>query len=81
LTVRDGGLCLRVDDDGRGLPAVGSSGSAPHYGLRAMRERAAAMGADLEVGQGPGRRGTSVILRVPLAGHAAASSEPAATGA
>jgi signal transduction histidine kinase len=81
MTVRDGVLHLRVDDDGRGLSAVGSGGSVPHYGLRAMRERAAAIGADLEVGEGPGRRGTSVILRLPLAGHAVAASEPAVTGA
>jgi signal transduction histidine kinase len=71
MTVRDGVLSLRVEDDGRGLASTAGTGSVPHYGLRAMRERAAAIGAQLEVGEGPGRRGTAVSLRLSLAGHRA----------
>ena len=76
MTARDGVLDLRVEDDGRGLPSVASAGSVPHYGLRAMRERAAAIGATLDIGEGPGRRGTAVVLRLSLAGHAAPEREP-----
>jgi len=64
-----GSLVLRVQDDGRGLPEPEPERTVPHYGLRSMRERATAVGGTLDVGPGRGGRGTSVVLRVPLAPH------------
>ncbi|WP_079429523.1 sensor histidine kinase [Streptomyces katrae] len=63
-------LTLTVTDDGRGLPAGGTPPAAPgHYGLLGMRERAAAIGADLRLGPRPdGSRGTRIHLTLPLEG-------------
>ena len=60
FTDGDGGLSLRVTDDGRGFDpdAVG----AGHYGLVGMRERAGLLGGSLLVDSRPGR--TSVRLEV-----------------
>ena len=65
--IDDGVLTVSVADDGRGLPAEGSSGK-PGYGLRAMRERAMRVGASFDVA---GRRGggTEVRVALALAGH------------
>jgi signal transduction histidine kinase len=81
MGVHDGVLDLAIEDDGRGLPAAAAPGATPHYGLRAMRERAAAVGATLQVGPGPGGRGTAVVLRLALAGHDAAIGSPIAARA
>ena len=59
------GALLEVADDGIGLPAgkaVGASG----YGLLGMRERADAVGAQLEITSGPGK-GTVVRMRMRAA--------------
>ncbi len=63
LHARDGGLVLTVGDHGRGLPAEGASGA----GTRGMRERAALIGAQLEIGGGE-TRGCRVVLRVDAPG-------------
>lgn len=55
------GVALRVTDDGRGLPADGVAES----GIRAMRERALSIGAELRVGPRAGGPGTQVELEVP----------------
>jgi signal transduction histidine kinase len=56
------GLTLRIEDDGRGFdPAAPSPG---HLGLAVMRERAAAVGASLEVDSRPGT-GTRVRIAWP----------------
>ena len=78
MRVRDGALDLAIEDDGRGLPAVATPGATPHYGLRAMRERAVAIGARLDLEAGTGGRGTTVRLRLPLAGHDPALGSPMA---
>lgn len=53
---------LKVRDDGEGFdPARRKPG---HYGLRGMRERAAALGGTLEILSAPGR-GTEVLLTLP----------------
>ncbi|KQY01355.1 hypothetical protein ASD28_07470 [Massilia sp. Root133] len=52
---------LRVRDDGRGIRAAARPG---HWGLAGMRERAAAIGARLDIGPGA-ERGTVVALTVP----------------
>ncbi len=56
----DGRLELRVADDGRGPSGAGEGG-----GIRGMRERAALIGARLDVAEGDGG-GTHVRLALPL---------------
>lgn len=56
---------LGVTDNGAGF-AVGAV-RPTGFGLRGMRERAGLLGASLEVSSAPGK-GTSVILKLPLAG-------------
>jgi len=56
---------LRVQDDGKGIdPEHLSAGRARHWGLASMRERAAQIGADLDVRSEAGG-GTEVALRIP----------------
>jgi signal transduction histidine kinase len=64
----DGELTVQVDDDGRGpsgsgAPEPGGGGN----GIRGMRERAAALDGELEVGPRPGG-GFRVAARLPLNG-------------
>ena len=65
---RDGGdeLVMTVADDGRGMPP----GARPGTGIRGMLERAALIGARLELTPGPDGRGSMVALRIPSAGQA-----------
>jgi two-component system, NarL family, sensor histidine kinase DevS len=80
----DGGLEATVADNGKGLPPsreepfVRQNGRAEEsdspvpsggYGLPGMRERAELVGGDLELESSPGQ-GTTLRLRVPLAGRA-----------
>ncbi|MCC2957583.1 histidine kinase [Massilia sp. IC2-477] len=60
-------LVVTVSDDGRGLPdEVAQSGRRDgHWGIVGMRERAAHIGARLEI-QGGAAGGTTVTLEVPL---------------
>jgi signal transduction histidine kinase len=56
-------LVLRIGDDGRGFD---TSASFPgHLGLRSMRERTAAVGADLAIDSVPGG-GTLICVRLSL---------------
>lgn len=56
---------LRIRDDGKGIdPKLLSNGSARHWGLTGMRERAAHIGAQLDLWSELGA-GTEVELRVP----------------
>jgi len=55
-------LRLTVTDDGHGLPA----GCAPGTGMRGMRERAALLGASLEIGNRLDAPGCQVRLEIPL---------------
>jgi signal transduction histidine kinase len=58
-------IALEVRDDGQGGAVERGNGSLDgHYGLTGMRERAAAIGGELEVTSAPGT-GTSVRLRAP----------------
>jgi signal transduction histidine kinase len=63
-------LVLRIRDDGRGFDANGSFPG--HLGLRSMRERTAAVGADLAIDSTPGE-GTLICVRLPLVVPALAS--------
>lgn len=67
LDYEQGELALEVRDDGEGFETSENAVSPPgHYGLTGMRERAAMIGARLEVASTPGE-GTTVRLRVPAA--------------
>ncbi len=61
-------LVVELIDDGRGLDRSGhAAGDWPHYGIEAIRERAASIGGTVawEAGSGP-EPGTVVRLSVPL---------------
>jgi signal transduction histidine kinase len=60
-------LTVQIDDDGAGSSGAGGPGSG--RGLLGMRERAAALGGDLEAGPRPGG-GFRVRARLPLDGAA-----------
>jgi nitrate/nitrite-specific signal transduction histidine kinase len=56
---------VRIRDDGQGIPpAVLKEGRSGHYGLAGMRERAAQIGAKLNIWSGLGA-GTEVELSIP----------------
>lgn len=59
-------LSLTVQDDGRGIeePAFEGASRTGHWGLRGMRERAAAIAGSLDIASASGR-GTTLTLRVP----------------
>lgn len=60
----EGGIALRVIDDGCGIP-VDNLGLAPEgFGLRSMRERAGALGGSLTVRRAP-QGGTELEVLVP----------------
>jgi signal transduction histidine kinase len=69
LEERDGGVLVRVEDDGIGL-SVDTNGSAPgHLGMVAMRERAELAGGWSRVSSDPAG-GTVVEVWVPVDGQA-----------
>jgi signal transduction histidine kinase len=56
---------LRIRDDGEGIaPAILKDGRPGHYGLAGMRERAAEIGAKLDIWSGIGT-GTEIDLSIP----------------
>lgn len=60
-------LDIDLADDGHGFrPAAPASGTWPHYGLEAMRERATAVGGSIEWHDRPGG-GTVVHVELPVA--------------
>jgi signal transduction histidine kinase len=60
----DTGTALRVVDDGRGIAAADQALATEGFGLRSMRERAAALGGQLHVRQ-PRRGGTELEVILP----------------
>ena len=75
LEARDGSLVLVIEDDGVGFEAT-SPDPAHGIGLLGMRERAALVGATLEVESSPGN-GTSIFIRYPLAAIAGEAGKQA----
>jgi signal transduction histidine kinase len=68
ITYGSSTLTIRICDDGCGVPKDMSllSGEPSHFGLRAKRERAEQLRAELVIGTGAGAdRGTTVSLVVP----------------
>jgi signal transduction histidine kinase len=65
LTYRSGDLTLQIDDDGRGPPGRTGGGS----GISGMRDRATALGGELEAGPQPAG-GFRVRARLPLGSQA-----------
>ncbi|MBN1640895.1 MAG: sensor histidine kinase [Anaerolineae bacterium] len=63
VEARDDRLRVVVEDDGSGFDPDEAAGQAGAYGLRGMRERAGAIGADLRVRSAPGK-GTTVTLEM-----------------
>jgi two-component system, NarL family, sensor histidine kinase UhpB len=69
LAARNGGLTVTISDRGRGMRAGGEPGT----GIRGMRERAALIGATLDVGPNDDGVGCAVTLHVdgvPAEAHA-----------
>jgi signal transduction histidine kinase/ligand-binding sensor domain-containing protein len=65
ITYGDDALTLRVRDDGVGIDAaILNDGRPGHYGVPGMRERAAAIGTQLEIWTREGA-GTEIQLKVP----------------
>jgi two-component system sensor histidine kinase UhpB len=60
MSARNGSLVVTVSDDGRGIRAGGEPGT----GIRGMRERAALIGAILDVGPNADGGGCAVTLQV-----------------
>jgi PAS domain S-box-containing protein len=59
-------LSLVIEDNGLGFDPSGAATAGHRLGLIGMRERAALVGADLQIESTPGR-GTTVIVRTPAA--------------
>lgn len=71
IAAADGRLVIAVVDSGRGFePERPRRTGWPRFGLQTMRERAEAIGGDLELSSAPGA-GTTLIVRVPLPHQAA----------
>jgi signal transduction histidine kinase len=64
LATRGRMLTLEITDDGRGFDARHGA-ERGHHGLANMRARAAALGADYDIGSGP-QHGTRMILSLPI---------------
>jgi PAS domain S-box-containing protein len=59
-------VSLIVEDDGVGFDLVGMDADRRGFGLLGMQERAALVGASLEIESAPGE-GTTIFVRIPVA--------------
>ncbi|HVF46723.1 MAG TPA: ATP-binding protein, partial [Pyrinomonadaceae bacterium] len=64
LTQRAGDVVLIIEDDGRGFSLKGKKTHLKGLGLTGMKERAALIGATLDIESSPGK-GTSIHVRLP----------------
>jgi CheY-like chemotaxis protein len=71
----EGRFCVEVTDDGRGFDPADEQSGTGGRGIQAMRERAALLGADLDIRSAPG---TGTTVRVEL-GPQAQRQQPRAT--
>ena len=67
LTADGEELVVEISDNGRGFDPSSTTRDG-HFGLENMRDRATALGGELQVDSGAS--GTRVLVRVPVAGHA-----------
>ena len=67
-------LVLEVSDNGRGI-STGEIGNSKSLGLLGMRERVQQLRGELSITGAPGQ-GTTVLIRVPLAGPRGPGGEP-----
>ena len=77
LATNLGNVVLVIDDDGVGFEAEDPAWGRKSFGLAGMRERAALIGATLQIESTPGQ-GTSVFLRCPV--HAGPRREERESG-
>ena len=68
LECSDERVSLIVEDNGIGFNPTEERTGRGGFGLRGMRERATLAGAECQIESAPGR-GTTIILRVPVARH------------
>jgi signal transduction histidine kinase len=54
---------VTVSDDGVGFDPAGTAG---HFGIATMRERARALGAELEIDAAPARLGSAISVEFQL---------------
>jgi signal transduction histidine kinase len=69
LSVEGNFLCLRIQDDGLGMPEKIRVGG---MGLLSMRERAVALGGEFSLSkakEGDAKAGVSIEVRLPLSAH------------
>ncbi len=67
------GVCLVVQDDGRGFDPAEVGTRDDGFGLHAMRERMTLVGGSLSIHSTPGK-GTRVVARLPAAGSNSSAS-------
>ena len=67
ITPQDQAICIRLQDNGRGLPCASASHDAKRgHGLRGMQERARHLNAQLSFHNSPQYGGVCVTLLIPL---------------
>jgi two-component system, NarL family, sensor histidine kinase UhpB len=75
FTAGEGSAALTISDDGRGLSTQDLFSLQPGFGIPGMRERASLLGGEVGLEGGPGGRGTTVRVTVPLDALSLASSD------
>jgi len=67
ITQQDQAICIRLQDNGRGLPSTSANQDAKRgHGLRSMQERAQRLNAQLSCHNSPQHGGVCMTLLIPL---------------